>query len=265
MNNLLHIAALFVAGLTFGSAIILPLFPLKVTGKSFQRFYYGFITFLFGLFLLSLYRLNLLTPHYYVYGALSLWITILSFRNVQSKMETVLHWVFAVIAVNILLTVSLGKSSPHTSLSLIIEQRFLFISLAIFLSFSIMNMIFGHWYLVNRDLPIKHLIKTSKNLIYVTYARAATVGVATYWAFHSMDTSTFNRLTMDFMGGHAIFYWGRILAGLGLPILVAHLSYESAKIKSNQSATGILYAGNVFVIMGELFALYLFGITGIMF
>lgn len=264
MNNTLQIASVFLAELGLGSAIILPFFPNKVTGQSWLRFYYGFIVATLAVFMVCLYRLDQLHTNYILIASLGAWIWIMSFvRQSFSKSEQALMWVFAFVSLALFFIYPQKFLFHGVGLSNYIVPFLLLLSGALFLSFSMMNMIFGHWYLVNRSLPIKHLIKTSKVLVYYSYFRLFTVGLATYWAYTTMDSASFDRL-IDFMG-HGIFFWARILAGLGVPLLVAHLSYESAKIHSNQSATGILYAGCVFVIMGELMALYLFSVTGIVF
>lgn len=126
-----------------------------------------------------------------------------------------------------------------------------------------MTMIFGHWYLVNRKLPIAYLIKMCSWLIVVTLLRVAASIYSLVQAWINLEASQLDRI-FDFYA-HGIFFWARILAGLGIPMLVSILAYKSAKIGSNQSATGILYAGVVFVLMGEFLALYLYAITGYLF
>ena len=263
MNNILQLSALFIAQLGFGSALILPFFPLKATGKSFHRFYYGFILILFGIFSICLYRLGQPHLNFITFSGLACWIWILSFTKAFSKVESIMIWFFALCSLALLYIYPQKYLFHHVSLKTYTITFLFMLTSTIFLSFHLMNMIFGHWYLVNKEIPIKHLIKTCQNLIIFSYVRVISVGIAIYLAYSEMTISSFSRLT-DFMG-HGIFFWARILAGLALPVLVSHLAYASAKIHSNQSATGILYAGTIFVIMGEIMALYLFSITGIFF
>ena len=54
-----------------------------------------------------------------------------------------------------------------------------------------------------------------------------------------------------------IFFWQRVLFGLGGPALLSYLTWETAKIRSTQSATGILYVDLFTVIVGEVLAKYL--------
>jgi hypothetical protein len=45
---------------------------------------------------------------------------------------------------------------------------------------------------------------------------------------------------------------GRILIGLVGPAIIAWMVWQTARIRSTQSATGILYAGVVLAFLGEL-------------
>ena len=54
-----------------------------------------------------------------------------------------------------------------------------------------------------------------------------------------------------------IFFWQRVLFGLGGPALLSYLTWETAKIRSTQSATGILYVDFFTVVVGEVLAKYL--------
>lgn len=258
-----QLGAIFLAQLSFGSALLLPFFPVKITGKSFSRFYYGLITAFLAMFVIALYKLDQFQSTQLIVIALAGWMWLLTFNKAFTQNERVLMWAFAAISVSYLFIYPSKYVFHDMSLMSYVWPFMSFLVATVFLSFHIMNMIFGHWYLVNKDLPISHLVNTSRWLIYVTYLRAITVGIAVYQAYNSMSVSEFDHL-IDFMG-NGVFFWARICAGILLPLLVVHLSYESAKIKSNQSATGILYAGNIFVLMGEIMALYLYNVTGIIF
>lgn len=262
LNVYLQITTLFLAQLAFGSAILMPFFPLESTGRSFVRFYYGLIAILLGLFLLGLHRLGQFHLNYALICSLSVWIWFLSFAKDFSKNESFLHLFFAFTSAVVLFVYPQKFLFQNMSVVLYIFSYALILCTALFLAFYLMNMIFGHWYLVNRSLPMEHLIKTSKFLLYFTYLKIAIVARATCKVYEA-NPDTFTQFVS--LTNHGIFFWGRILAGLGVPLVAAHLSYESAKIKSNQSTTGILYAGVIFVLMGELLGLYLLSITGIIF
>jgi protein NrfD len=54
-----------------------------------------------------------------------------------------------------------------------------------------------------------------------------------------------------------VFFWQRVLFGLFGPALLSYLTWETAKIQSTQSATGILYVDFFTVVVGEVLAKYL--------
>ena len=54
-----------------------------------------------------------------------------------------------------------------------------------------------------------------------------------------------------------IFFWQRVLFGLVGPAVLSYLTWETAKIRSTQSATGILYVDFFTVVVGEVLAKYL--------
>ena len=55
----------------------------------------------------------------------------------------------------------------------------------------------------------------------------------------------------------AFFFWSRVLWGLLAPLVLVPYVVKTARMKSNQAATGLLYVGVVFVMVGELLAAYL--------
>lgn len=263
MNNTLQFVTLFLAELGLGSAMVLPLIPVRVTGKSFVRFYYGLILTVLALFLLCMVRLEQFHYNYALSLALGAWIWLLSFAKTQTKLEETLLRVFAAFSLCVLVLYTDRFVLPHAeTYHSAIQLSFLIVA-TVFLAFHLMNMIFGHWYLINRQLPIAHLVTSTKILTFVSYARVLAVALAAYYAAQNMEAGAFERV-ID-IRGHGIFFWARVLAGLGIPLLVAHLAHASAKIGSNQSATGIMYAGTIFVLMGEILGLYLFFVTGYFF
>jgi hypothetical protein len=66
----------------------------------------------------------------------------------------------------------------------------------------------------------------------------------------------------DIVHGHGLFFWQRILTGLGIPLVLSYMIWSTARIGANQSATGLLYVGVVFVIIGEIISKYMFMMAG---
>ena len=59
------------------------------------------------------------------------------------------------------------------------------------------------------------------------------------------------------MSVDGIFFWQRVLFGLAGPAVLSYLTWETAKIRSTQSATGILYVDFFTVVVGEVLAKYI--------
>lgn len=263
MNHILQIVAVYLAEFIFGSAFLLPFYPHAVIGKSFARFYTGFIALFFALFLLCLWRLQQFSINHVLIFLLASWIFVMACTQTLTKLEEFLRILFAGIGFIWAMIYFKKFSLPDETLWTATPKMAGFVFSMLFLSAHLMTMIFGHWYLVNRKLPIQHLVKNCFYLMVITIIRIFASGLAVYFAYANMQPEMWLRLT-DFMG-HGVFFWSRFLAGLFVPTLVSVLAYQSAKIGSNQSATGILYAGCVFVLMGEFLALYLFVLTGYFF
>jgi len=105
-------------------------------------------------------------------------------------------------------------------------------------------MLLGHSYLTARSLSFDPLRRMAILLFGIMVMRAAVV-VPVFF-----DDS----LVM----GDWIYLTMRSVFGLALPILFGWMAYKCVEIKSNQSATGILYAMTALVFLGELTAVYLY-------
>jgi hypothetical protein len=85
----------------------------------------------------------------------------------------------------------------------------------------------------------------------VVVAAAAILAIASW---EPGATVNFERYVLS-SGG--IFFWQRVLFGLAGPLVLSYLTWETAKIRSTQSATGILYVDLFTVMVGEILAKYL--------
>jgi protein NrfD len=121
-------------------------------------------------------------------------------------------------------------------------------------------MILGHWYLVIPSLQVSHLQSIVLVHIASMIARVVVVGAAVWIALatgHAVDPilgPTFRRYILSVDG---IFFWQRVLFGLAGPAVLSYLTWETAKIRSTQSATGILYVDFFTVVVGEVLAKYI--------
>lgn len=110
-------------------------------------------------------------------------------------------------------------------------------------------MVLGHWYLVQHGLSFEPLKRMSLAVLAVVAARMA-LGLA--WAFGMGGWAALagQGLAMDDL----LFLMLRVLLGYVGPLALGWMVWACVKLKSNTSATGILYVITVFVLVGEFAA-----------
>ncbi len=118
-------------------------------------------------------------------------------------------------------------------------------------------MILGHWYLVIPSMQVSHL----QSIVECTSRRWSSgsswsqsrsgIAIAT-WLPDSGPSFRHYIFSVD-----GIFFWQRVLFGLAGPAVLSYLTWETAKIRSTQSATGILYVDFFTVVVGEVLAKYI--------
>ena len=116
----------------------------------------------------------------------------------------------------------------------------------------------GHWYLVSKSLPFGLLVRATEVFALLALLRTVLALVALGWfarASSGPAADALGELTDPMRDG--FFFWSRVLWGLAAPLVLAPFVVKTARMKSNQAATGLLYVGVVFVLVGELLAAYL--------
>jgi len=107
-------------------------------------------------------------------------------------------------------------------------------------------MVLGHWYLVQHGLSFRPLQRMTLALLGVLAARLLLAGFCAW------------RMPAALFGGWLLMVvLLRGLLGLLGPLGLGWMVWECVKIKSNTSATGILYVVCVFVLVGEFSSAYL--------
>jgi len=116
----------------------------------------------------------------------------------------------------------------------------------------------GHWYLVSSSLPFGLLVRATEAFAVLAMLRVAWAVVALGVVARGSTGDAGEALTnlLDPMRD-GFFFWSRVLWGLVAPLVLAPFVVKTARMKSNQAATGLLYVGLVFVLVGELLASYL--------
>lgn len=151
------------------------------------------------------------------------------------------------------LEISSGSSSPVVALTVLS-----FLTSALMLGGACTAMILGHWYLVIPSMEVSYLQSIVKGHIASMLLRMVVVGAAVWFAIASYQADSglpsFRHYIMSVEG---IFFWQRVLFGLAGPAVLSYLTWETAKIRSTQSATGILYVDFFTVVVGEVLAKYI--------
>jgi protein NrfD len=149
--------------------------------------------------------------------------------------------------------ISSGASTPVAALTVVS-----FLTSALMLGGACTAMILGHWYLVIPSMEVSYLQSIVKGHIASMLARVAVVGAAVWFAIATFQTDSglpsFRHYILSVDG---IFFWQRVLFGLAGPAVLSYLTWQTAKIRSTQSATGILYVDFFTVVVGELLAKYI--------
>ncbi|MFQ5878339.1 MAG: hypothetical protein ACE5JH_11770 [Acidobacteriota bacterium] len=120
----------------------------------------------------------------------------------------------------------------------------------------IVAMILGHWYLVRSRLSAGHLVRFARLVAGAIGVRAVLLGAGLliYGAGSPLGPGGVLR---DVAVERGFFFWQRVGFGLIGPAVLAYMIHETARIRSTQSATGILYLAVIFVLIGEFLARYL--------
>jgi hypothetical protein len=138
-----------------------------------------------------------------------------------------------------------------------------FLSSAALLGGACTAMILGHWYLVIPSLQVSHLQSIVKLHIASMVVRVTVVSAAVGLAIATWRPGLGPSFRHYIFSVSGVFFWQRVLFGLVGPGLLSYLTWETAKIRSTQSATGILYVDFFAVVVGEVLAKYLLLATGV--
>ena len=123
-------------------------------------------------------------------------------------------------------------------------------------------MVLGHWYLIIPSMEVRHLQRMVGFHILTLAARLAVVAIVLAVAAR-VPLLTGRSLVGYVTSIDGVFFWQRVLFGLAGPVVLSYLTWETAKIRSTQSATGILYVDFFTVVVGEVLANYVLLSTGV--
>ena len=122
-------------------------------------------------------------------------------------------------------------------------------------------MILGHWYLVTPKLPEAPLVRVSLGLLWVI---ALQVVLFVVWTWTGAGPGATGGPFAALFGPWALFVWLRLLVGLVFPLVVSWAALQTARTRSMESATGLLYINVGTVAAGTIVAAGLYFGAGLL-
>jgi len=114
-------------------------------------------------------------------------------------------------------------------------------------------MVLGHWYLTVPQLPVSWLRKVNRATVVAMVCSAVLLLISCVAFGQALDNER-----APLLGPWGLFYLSaRIGVGLALPLLFAWMTASSLRYENTRSATGILYASTVLVLIGTAVSLSL--------
>jgi len=110
-------------------------------------------------------------------------------------------------------------------------------------------MVLGHWYLVTPKLGEAPLVLLARLLLAIVALQLA-LFVASLALGAGPGTSPFGALT----GPWALFVWLRLVVGLVFPLILSWAAVQTARTRSMESATGLLYINVGAIAAGTILA-----------
>jgi len=262
---ILKIAFLYFGYISLGCLVLLPLVSLKEIGQGFYRFF-GFLcvaldTLAVGIALYEGRAFSDSFQHSAWYLAGSLFFTLCFTAALKARVRPLVWGAY-----------TLGLLCGSVALAFFPWQGglspfflgFHALTSALVLGAGVLAMMLGHWYLVTPKLSITPLKRCSAAYILLTVFTALKLVLA-YHLFVGWSWPPSTAAGLRLMGEDLMFALFRVTWGVMAPLAASYFIWETVKIKSTQSATGILYATMVCTIIGEGMGLFLTLSTGVPF
>ncbi len=121
-------------------------------------------------------------------------------------------------------------------------------------------MVLGHWYLVTPRLPEAPLIRFAR---WLGIGLALQIGLFVAWLGLGAGPSGAPAFA-GLVGPWALFVWLRLLVGLVFPLIVSWAAIQTARSRSMESATGLLYINVGTIAAGTILAAGLYFGAGLL-
>jgi hypothetical protein len=245
----------FVLGLAFGTQFFSPVVSTKLTGVGFFKLGTSIVltSLIFGLGVDNFMEPGLTSIEYSCYGFLILsnLLTYIFHKDQKSIPMWVLYGlqvlVFCVLAFEVF------AFDP-------IWILFFFMS-AILIGISNFSMLLGHYYLVVPKLSEEPLIYCL-NIMWVSFFLKIVSSLAVIFSY-GLPYLSEGSVLGDGFTYNWLFISMRYAWGFVAPVILSFFTYRLCRLRSIQSATGVLYIVEFFVIVGELISIYLMAKHGL--
>lgn len=245
----------FLFSLAWGLSLYTPLVNTQVTGVGFLKLCLkitlGSLFLLLAFFIAA--NLDPLAPLmliFYTLLALSC-LTFYIHQDKKSKFMWVIFFISQFLFWLLFNRLALLFSTSHFPLF----QYLHLLSSCLFLGLITFAMILGHWYLVTPKLSEKPLIYASYLIWFFIFLKVVMTAY-TYFTnpqYFMEQTELAEGYMFNWLLLSMRVLWGYVVIGV-----MSYFSYRLIKMRSIQSATGILYVMTFFVFIGELISTYLF-------
>jgi hypothetical protein len=127
-------------------------------------------------------------------------------------------------------------------------------------------MILGHWYLVTPKLPEGPLVLISRRLLYIVGIQVLLfLGWVGFGVGPGAGGTAGGQGPFGALGGPwALFVWLRLIVGLIFPLIVSWAAVQTARSRSMESATGLLYINVGAIAAGTILAAGLYFGAGLL-
>jgi hypothetical protein len=256
MNSITQIITyFFLLSLAFGTQLLAPVVSTKLTGVGFYKLGTSIVmaclVLAFGVDLFMLPEVTAIEK--WCYG-------ILIFTNAITYMfhkddKSLLMWALYIVQIITftVLTFHVFAFNPN--------WINFFLSSMLLLGISNFAMILGHYYLVVPKLSEEPLIYC----LYIFWTAIFLKIVSSLAIVFSVGRPYLEEGTL--LGDGYMYNWlfvsMRYLWGYAAPLILSFFTFRLCKLRSTQSATGVLYIVEFFVIVGELISVYLMAKHGL--
>lgn len=248
MVEVLMVTETFLLTMAFGVGLFMPIADSRLTGVGLVKLIISvaLVPLVISTILYLRYASAFILPSYLHYIPMICMVLVRLFHKDE---KSLFMWLLYFIQNGCLLYLIMLTFNNHGLTYLY------FISSTMLLGIIIYSMLLGHYYLVVPKLTVRPLLIANIILFVILAVKITQAGFFTY---HNLDFFTegttkgagysFNWLMLLMRAG-----WGYLVIGI-----MSIFNWKLVKLRSTQSATGMLYAMTFFVIIGELCAQYMY-------